>query len=141
MSTSANGVLTVALSEQEKGFAPYRLDNCTGLKLHLRSARTTLSCVGTDHAFRVIELVTLYREVVSELSISRRSTLLAALGACFVFVSVCMAVRYLQRHHNFQQAGSILPCQVCAHAIRHTCYDVRQLRLIQLSRSMYITDL
>ena len=36
VSTSANGVLTVALSEQEKGFAPYRLDNCTGLKLHLR---------------------------------------------------------------------------------------------------------
>ena len=38
VSTSANGVLTVALSEQQKGFAPYRLDNCTGLKLHLRSA-------------------------------------------------------------------------------------------------------
>ena len=36
VSTSANGVLAVALSEQEKGFAPYRLDNCTGLKLHLR---------------------------------------------------------------------------------------------------------
>ena len=36
VSTSANGVLAVALSEQEKGFAPYRLDNCTALKLHLR---------------------------------------------------------------------------------------------------------
>ena len=36
VSTSANGVLAVAFSQQEKGFAPYRLDNCTGLKLHLR---------------------------------------------------------------------------------------------------------
>lgn len=43
VSTSANGVLTVALSEQEKGFAPYRLDNCTGLKLHLRCTCSTLS--------------------------------------------------------------------------------------------------
>lgn len=46
VSTSASGVLTVALSEQEKGFAPYRLDNCTGLKLHLRC---TLHC--TPSAF------------------------------------------------------------------------------------------
>lgn len=38
VSTSSNGVLTVTLSEQGKGFAPYRLDNCTGLKLHLRLA-------------------------------------------------------------------------------------------------------
>lgn len=36
VSSSANGVLAVALSEQERGFAPYRLDNCTGLRLHLR---------------------------------------------------------------------------------------------------------
>ena len=36
VSTTANGVKDVVLSEQQKGFAPYRLDNCTGLKLHLR---------------------------------------------------------------------------------------------------------
>ena len=38
VSSNANGVLAVALSEQERGFAPYRLDNCTGLRLHLRCA-------------------------------------------------------------------------------------------------------
>ena len=43
VSTSANGVLAVVLSEQEKGFAPYRLDNCTGLKLHLRYLTTLFS--------------------------------------------------------------------------------------------------
>lgn len=44
VSSSANGVLAVALSEQEKGFAPYRLDNCTGLRLHLRSLSHCLLC-------------------------------------------------------------------------------------------------
>ena len=54
VSTSANGVLAVALSEQEKGFAPYRLDNCTGLKLHLRSvspkcAGSITTCTQADY--------------------------------------------------------------------------------------------
>ncbi|KAA6426828.1 MAG: Vacuolar sorting-associated [Trebouxia sp. A1-2] len=48
VSTSANGVLAVALSEQEKGFAPYRLDNCTGLKLHLRQK----GCIEQDDLLR-----------------------------------------------------------------------------------------
>ena len=36
VSTSSSGALLVTLSDHASGFAPYRLDNCTSLTLHLR---------------------------------------------------------------------------------------------------------
>lgn len=36
ISTSSSGVLQIRLSHEAAGFAPYRLDNCTTLTLHLR---------------------------------------------------------------------------------------------------------
>jgi len=39
ISAGTNGVLSVALSHQAAGFAPYRIDNCTAATLHLRQAR------------------------------------------------------------------------------------------------------
>lgn len=36
ISAGTNGVLSVALSHQAAGFAPYRIDNCTAAMLHLR---------------------------------------------------------------------------------------------------------
>lgn len=36
ISADTNGVLSVALSHQAAGFAPYRIDNCTAATLHLR---------------------------------------------------------------------------------------------------------
>ena len=36
ISAARNGVLSVALSHQAAGFAPYRIDNCTAATLHLR---------------------------------------------------------------------------------------------------------
>lgn len=39
ISASTDGVLSVALSHQPAGFAPYRIDNCTATTLHLRQVR------------------------------------------------------------------------------------------------------
>lgn len=39
ISAGTNGVLSVALSHQSAGFAPYRIDNCTAATLHLRQVR------------------------------------------------------------------------------------------------------
>lgn len=39
ISAGTNGVLSVALSHQAAGFAPYRIDNCTAATLHLRQVR------------------------------------------------------------------------------------------------------
>ena len=39
ISADTNGVLSVALSHQAAGFAPYRIDNCTAATLHLRQVR------------------------------------------------------------------------------------------------------
>ena len=36
VSVTAEGVLLAALSHEAEGFAPYRLDNCTGETLHVR---------------------------------------------------------------------------------------------------------
>ena len=36
VSTSSAGALLITLSDHASGFAPYRLDNCTPLTLHLR---------------------------------------------------------------------------------------------------------
>jgi hypothetical protein len=47
ISADTNGVLSVALSHQAAGFAPYRIDNCTAATLHLRQVHaSSISCSG-----------------------------------------------------------------------------------------------
>lgn len=44
ISADTNGVLSVALSHQAAGFAPYRIDNCTAATLHLRQVLAAAAC-------------------------------------------------------------------------------------------------
>ena len=44
ISASTDGVLSVALSHQPTGFAPYRIDNCTAVTLHLRQVHPAPRC-------------------------------------------------------------------------------------------------
>jgi putative Ca2+/H+ antiporter (TMEM165/GDT1 family) len=47
ISADTNGMLSVALSHQAAGFAPYRIDNCTAATLHLRQVLAATACCPT----------------------------------------------------------------------------------------------
>ena len=57
ISAGTNGVLSVALSHQAAGFAPYRIDNCTAATLHLRQARPAPGPHPTRAGFRLSKLL------------------------------------------------------------------------------------
>ena len=60
ISADTNGVLSVALSHQAAGFAPYRIDNCTAATLHLRQVHpVATACPTTVNLMLMTECVLL----------------------------------------------------------------------------------